>query len=97
MAPENEYLPLRPEPGRRKFISTLAKGAGAAAFLTLPASAVAGPLPPLAESWTVGQIMDLFIKEVPRGPIENTVDTLKAGNREMKVKALSQACLPVWR
>jgi putative NIF3 family GTP cyclohydrolase 1 type 2 len=38
--------------------------------------------------WTVGQIMDVFIKEVQGGPFPNTVDTLKSGNRDIKVTGI---------
>jgi putative NIF3 family GTP cyclohydrolase 1 type 2 len=40
------------------------------------------------QTWTVGQIMDLFIKEVPGAPFPNTVDTLKSGNRDIKVTGI---------
>lgn len=39
-------------------------------------------------SWTVGEIMDLFISEVKGGPFEKTVDTLKAGNRDIIVSGI---------
>ncbi len=39
--------------------------------------------------WTVGEIMDLFIKEVPGAPFKNTVDTLKAGSRDIKVTGIA--------
>src|SRR5205085_12466509 len=37
---------------------------------------------------TVGEIMDRFIIEVPGAPIENTVDTLKAGSRDIVVTGI---------
>lgn len=88
MVPKNENLPFLPSQGRRKFLSTLAKGAGAAVFLPMPGARVAGSFPLSPPTWTVGQIMDLFIQEVPRGVIDNTVDTLKAGNRDIKVSGI---------
>lgn len=36
-------------------------------------------------TWTVGEIMDLFINEVDGAPFSQTVDTLKSGSREMEV------------
>lgn len=34
------------------------------------------------KSWTVGEIMDTFIDQVPNGPFAQTVDTIKIGSRE---------------
>jgi len=39
-------------------------------------------------SWTVGQVMDKFIAEVPGAPFRITVDTLKSGNRDMVVSGI---------
>lgn len=36
-------------------------------------------------NYTVGEIMDAFIAEVPHAPFENTVDTLKTGSRDQVV------------
>lgn len=38
--------------------------------------------------------MDMFIKTVPGAPFENTVDTLKSGNRDMKVTGIVTAMFP---
>src|SRR5687768_1119602 len=40
------------------------------------------------KTWTVGEIMDLFIKEVPGAPFSQTVDTLKSGSRDIKVTGI---------
>ena len=69
--------------GRRKFLKDVTKAAGATMILSSPIGGFASSFP--TESWTVGQIMDLFISEVPGGLIANTVDTLKSGNRDIKV------------
>lgn len=39
-------------------------------------------------SYTVKQVMDSFISEVPGGPLTSTVDTLKAGNPDIVVKGI---------
>jgi len=39
-------------------------------------------------SWTVGQVMNKFIGEVPGAPFKITVDTLKAGSRETVVTGI---------
>lgn len=71
--------------GRRKFLKDATVAAGTAVMLTSPFSHLAASHP--ATSWTVGQIMDLFISE-SGGLIPNTVDTLHAGNRDMKVTGI---------
>jgi putative NIF3 family GTP cyclohydrolase 1 type 2 len=71
---------------RRKFIATLATGS--AVFLAPPLFSMAHAFFKPAPSWTVGQIMDLFISEVPGAPIEKTVDTLKSGKRETVVTGI---------
>jgi putative NIF3 family GTP cyclohydrolase 1 type 2 len=40
------------------------------------------------KTWTVGEIMDLFVKDVKGAPFPNTVDTLKAGSRDMVVSGI---------
>ncbi len=70
-------------------MANIAKATGAV-LLAAPFAGMAGP-PAAKQSWTVGQIMDLFIKEVPGGALENTVDTLKAGNRDIVVSGIVAA------
>lgn len=40
------------------------------------------------KTYTVGEIMDLFIAQVPKAPFPQTVDTLKTGRREQKVTGI---------
>ena len=75
-----------PSVGRRKFITNSLLTAGA--LLTMPVIAKATGLNKISETYTVGEIMDLFIKEVPGGVLTNTVDTLKAGNRDIPVTGI---------
>src|SRR5690242_8396277 len=73
---------------RRKFIAQVAAAAGSAVVLASPFAGLAAgfvPVPlavPAQERITVGQIMDMFIKEAPGAPFSSTVDTLKSGNRD---------------
>ena len=74
---------------RRKFIATLGKAAGSAAVLSLPVMSKANVFfDGKRAQITVGGIMDLFIKQVPGAPFEKTVDTLKAGNRDIVVSGV---------
>lgn len=40
---------------------------------------------PSQKNWTVGEIMDAFISQVPNGPFAQTVDTIKIGSRDTVV------------
>lgn len=73
---------------RRKFILETGKGLVATALLSLPLISLASNILVNSEQPTVGQIMDAFIKQVPGGEIGNTVDTLKAGSRDIKVTGI---------
>ncbi|GAB3232705.1 Nif3-like dinuclear metal center hexameric protein [Algoriphagus aestuariicola] len=37
------------------------------------------------KTWTVGEIIDAFVSEVPNAPFERTVDTIKVGSRDTVV------------
>ncbi|OKS88478.1 Nif3-like dinuclear metal center hexameric protein [Mucilaginibacter polytrichastri] len=74
------------ELNRRKFISIAA--VGSTAILSSPFISSASNFLQPAKPVTVGQIMDLFISEVPGAPFEGTVDTLKTGSRDTVVTGL---------
>src|SRR5687768_1155810 len=84
---QNKPLLLN-ELDRRKFISTATKAAGAAVLLNSPLMGFAGNLTAGSKIITVGEIMDAFISEVPGAPFPTTVDTLKAGSRDIKVTGI---------
>jgi putative NIF3 family GTP cyclohydrolase 1 type 2 len=80
----------QPAPGlfdRKTFISTTTKAIGSAVLLSSSLKTFAAFNRADGEM-TVGQVMDLFISEVPGAPFEKTVDTLKAGNRDIKVTGI---------
>lgn len=66
---------------RRKFLLQSGAMVGAG-LISNPFGAFASHSP---KSWTVGEIMDAFIAQVPNGPFEKTVDTIKVGSRETVV------------
>ena len=68
---------------RRNFLMTTSKVVTGMVLLTSPLSLFAQP-----NQITVGDIMDAFINEVPNAPFKTTVDTLKAGNRDIKVTGI---------
>ncbi|WP_091375481.1 Nif3-like dinuclear metal center hexameric protein [Mucilaginibacter mallensis] len=77
---------------RRKFITNLSLTT--AAVIATPTLSRAGNFFKTDNSYTVGQIMDMFIKTVPGAPFPNTVDTLKAGNRDIVVTSIVTTMFP---
>jgi putative NIF3 family GTP cyclohydrolase 1 type 2 len=86
--------PVKVPPGsypgftRRKFIYNVSAAVGAGVVLSSPLFGTAAGFVKTDESYTVKQIMDMFIKEVPGGALSNTVDTLKAGSPDTKVTGI---------
>lgn len=74
---------------RRKFLVYTAKATGV--LLLAPIANKASSILITDETYTVGQIMDMFIKQVPGGALKETVDTLKSGNRDIKVTGVVTA------
>ena len=68
---------------RRDFIKNTTKLAGGVILASSPSLLFAQQ-----KQYTVGQVMDAFIKEVPNAPFKTTVDTLKAGNRDVTVTGI---------
>ena len=79
---------LKQASARREFILNVAKAAGAAIVLNTPFAGHASTGSESTKKITVGEIMDAFTGEVSGAPFANTVDTLKAGNRDIEVKGI---------
>jgi putative NIF3 family GTP cyclohydrolase 1 type 2 len=77
---------------RRKFVSNLT--IATAAIAATPLLSKADSFFNVDSGYTVGQIMDMFIKTVPNSPFASTVDTLKAGNRDMVVTGIVTTMFP---
>ena len=86
MSTANYPFRLNQDQSRRKFIHNFTKAAGVAALLASPVMSHADSL--LAASVTVGEVMDMFISQVPGAPFSSTVDTLKAGSRDTQVTGI---------
>lgn len=68
---------------RREFISDLSKASAGGLLLSTPYLKSSQ-----AKTWTVGEIIDHFIKEIDGAPFPRTVDTIKAGNRDIEVTGI---------
>ncbi len=83
-------IPARDHTGfsRRKFIYNASAIAGAGVLLSSPLLSKAANFIKPDGDYTVKQIMDLFIKDVPGGALSSTVDTLKSGSGDIKVTGI---------
>lgn len=66
---------------RREFISDISKASAGGFLLSTPFTQTSTQ----NITWTVGEIMDRFIEEATGSPLTETVDTLKAGSRDIEV------------
>jgi putative NIF3 family GTP cyclohydrolase 1 type 2 len=73
--------------GRRKFIMQSAKLMSATTLLGIPALTSAYP-DIRAFAYTVQEIINLILKEIPGAPITQTVDTIKSGSTEQQVRGV---------
>jgi putative NIF3 family GTP cyclohydrolase 1 type 2 len=73
---------------RRVFIAQMLKASIAAGCMLSAGNTGAAGLFNTRQSYTVGDIMDLVIKDIPGAPFAQTVDTLKSGNRQMVVTGI---------
>ena len=80
-------MPFQPNE-RRKFISQMLKASLASAFVLSAGETNARQLFSSKRSYTVGDVMDILLKEIPGAPFKQTVDTLKSGNRDMTVTGI---------
>lgn len=80
---------------RRKFLlNSVSAAAGTVIFPSVLTAAVPH------KKWTVGEVIDLFLKEVNGAPFPKTVDTLKSGSRDNEVTGIVTtmfATIPVIR
>ena len=74
---------------RRTFITTAFKAAGAAALLTVPGIAMAA-----RKTYTVREIIDMILKDIPGAPFKETVDTLKSGSETQVVTGIVTTMFP---
>ncbi|UCJ10277.1 Nif3-like dinuclear metal center hexameric protein [Chitinophaga pendula] len=83
-----------PQWGRRTFITNVMKTAGIAALLKVPGLTIAAGKQPLPNTYTVKDVIDLILREIPNAPFPNTVDTLKNGNPDQKVTGIITTMFP---
>lgn len=75
---------MKNDPGRRAFITNTLKASAAAALLNIPGIAIALQ----QKKYTIKEVMDIILKEVPGAPFKTTVDTLKSGDEKQTVTGI---------
>lgn len=73
---------------RRTFITTAMKAAGASALLTVPGMAMADSHSHAQKKFTVQEVIDIILKQIPGAPFKETVDTLKSGSPGQQVTGI---------
>jgi len=74
--------------GRRGFISNTLKAAGAVALAGMPMAGMSTRLHFPDKDYTVQEVIDIILKEIPGAPLKQTVDTIKSGSASNKVTGI---------
>jgi len=77
--------------GRRHFLSSVTSLVGTSLLLNLPGVASAGAL---SDTFTVKQVIDIILKEIPNAPFPKTVDQLRSGSMEQEVTGIVTTMFP---
>ena len=88
MIPENSLSLSSGNQSRRRFIYNITTAVGAGMVLSAPVVTKAADLFKKSDTYTVKQVIDLFMKQVPGAPFPNTVDTLKSGSPDTVVTGI---------
>jgi len=88
MIPENSLSLSHGNQSRRKFIYNMTTAVGVGMVLSVPLVSKAAGLVKETGTYTVKQVIDLFMKQVPGAPFPNTVDTLKSGSPDTVVTGI---------
>lgn len=88
MAPENSLSLGTASQSRRRFIYNAAAAVGAGMVFSVPVLGKAADLVKKPETYTVKQVIDLFMRQVPGAPFAGTVDTLKSGSPDTVITSI---------
>jgi putative NIF3 family GTP cyclohydrolase 1 type 2 len=80
--------------GRRKFLSAVTKLAGTSMIMGIPGVRTAEGIWPDRTTYTVKQVIDLILKEIPEAPLATTVDQLRTGSLEQEVTGIVTTMFP---
>ncbi|MEQ9439152.1 MAG: Nif3-like dinuclear metal center hexameric protein [Cyclobacteriaceae bacterium] len=77
--------------GRRKFLSSVTSLVGTSMVMAVPQVSFAKSL---WETFTVQQVIDIILKEIPGAPFPQTVDQLRTGSMEQEVTGVVTTMFP---
>jgi putative NIF3 family GTP cyclohydrolase 1 type 2 len=77
--------------GRRQFLSSVGGLVGTSLLMTLPALSRGRGL---SETFTIKQVIDIILKEIPNAPFPKTVDQLRSGSMEQQVTGIVTTMFP---
>jgi len=77
--------------GRRQFLSSVKGLVGTSILMSLPGLSRADGL---LETFTVKQVIDIILKEIPNAPFPKTVDQLRSGSMEQEVTGIVTTMFP---
>ena len=80
--------------GRRNFCTAVTKLAGTSLVLAWPGASLAGGVRPARATYTVQQVIDLILKEIPGAPFATTVDQLRSGSPGQEVTGIVTTTFP---
>jgi putative NIF3 family GTP cyclohydrolase 1 type 2 len=80
--------------GRRKFLTAASTLAGTSLVLAIPGISLGANAGQTQASYTVKQIIDRILKEIPNAPLATTVDQLRAGSLDQKVTGIVTTMFP---
>lgn len=80
------------ERGRREFITTVGKLAGASMVLTIPGVSTGSGLP--SNTLSVQQVIDIILKEISNPRTQNTVDKILSGSPDQVVTGIVTTMFP---
>ena len=73
---------------RREFVSAALKTIGISTLLAIPGIGISEAWLDSHKEYTVQDIIDLILKEIPGAPFKQTVDTIKSGSPDQKVTGI---------
>ncbi len=73
---------------RRYFLATSLKAAGVSALMSLPGMAFSKNFFAESNEYTVQDVINIILKEIPGAPFKQTVDTIKSGSADEKVTGI---------
>ena len=80
--------------GRRKFLTSVTRLVGTSMVMAVPGLSIAERLRPIKTTFTVKQVINTILKEIPDSPFATTVDQLRSGSMEQEVTGIVTTMFP---